>query len=71
MTTIFTDDFSYENTDISLGDPHLGRKGRELIFTTASDREFRVNLSDDQLKELADVLLLNGYVPTNEPEPNT
>tara|TARA_R110002094_G_scaffold24440_2_gene36660 strand:+ start:71 stop:271 length:201 start_codon:yes stop_codon:yes gene_type:complete len=61
MTTIFTDDYAYTETSIELNEQSLGEKGRELIFSTADEREFRVKLSDEQLHELADVLLLAGY----------
>ena len=62
MTTIFTDDFSYEEIDIEIGQPSIGHKGRELILTTNSAREFRVNLSDEQLESLAEALSFSGFV---------
>lgn len=61
MTTIFTDDFAYTGLDVSLDEPELGRKGRQLILTTDDNREFRVYLNDEQLQDLADTLKLEGY----------
>ncbi len=61
MTTIFSDNFAYENVEIDLDDASIGYKGRCLILTTRSEREFRVTLTDEQLNDLADVLHLNGY----------
>ena len=61
MTTIFTDDFAYEQTEITVGDEPLGEKGQELIFATESEREFRIKLSTEQMHELADALLLAGF----------
>lgn len=63
MTTIFTDDFSYSEVDVELGDPSCGYAGRELIFSTDNAREFRLMLNDEQLKTLALILELNGYLP--------
>lgn len=66
MTTIFTDDYSYDKVSIEIGDDEIGYVGRELILATENEREFRVKLSDDQLNELADVLLIAGYAPRKE-----
>lgn len=61
MTTIFTDDFCFTDLDISIGDPSMGYKGRDLIFTS-EDREIRVRLLDEQLQALADVLFMEATV---------
>jgi len=63
MTTIFTDDFAYTGMDISLDEPDIGYKGRQLVFACDDEREFRIKLSDAQLEELLDILILGGYQP--------
>lgn len=70
MTTIFTDSFCFEELDIQIGDFEIGHKGRDLILTTDNEREFRVRLSDEQFRDLAEALLLNGFIQNNEP-PNS
>jgi len=64
MTTIFTDDFCYRETEITLDDPQIGSKGRDLIFASTEDKEVRITLTDDQLSELADTLFLSGFEVT-------
>lgn len=66
MATIFTDDFSYSELSVELGDYSAGHVGRDLILTTDSNREFRVTLTNEQLNELTDVLLDNGYAGQGE-----
>ena len=63
MTTIFTDDFAHTGVEITIDPQSLGYKGRQLIFTTDDNREFRLQLNDDQLTDLCDRLVENGYMP--------
>ena len=60
MATIFTDDFSYTELDISIEYSDGGRRG-DLTFSSEDNREFRLRLSDDQLAELSSHLDLHGY----------
>ena len=58
MATIFTDDYSSADVDISIDE------GRELIFTATNRefiREFRIVLNNEQLKNLSYVLNINGF----------
>ena len=64
MTTIFTDDFCFSETEITLDEPSIGNTGQDLVFTTRGEKEIRIRLGDDQLNELADVLLLAGFEQT-------
>lgn len=52
MSTIFTEDLAYLDTDISIGDPEIGRRGRELCLS-AEGHEVRVMLTEEQLATLA------------------
>lgn len=62
MTTIFTDDFCRQEMDVALGDYSVGFPGRELIVSTNEEREFRLRLTDKQLRQIAEELEINGYV---------
>lgn len=63
MTSIYTDRFNNQELNIDLGSPDDYEDGRELIFATMYDwEEVRIVLSDAQLKELGELLLLEGYV---------
>lgn len=59
MSTIFTDDITGEQAEITVGDPALGRKGRELCIASAT-HEVRVFLTDEQLSELAEEIEMAG-----------
>jgi len=62
MTTIFTDDFCRQEIDVALGDYSVGFHGRELIVSTNEEREFRLRLTDEQLRQIAEELETNGYI---------
>ena len=62
MATIFTDDYSSADVDISIDE------GGELIFNATNGvttrefiRELRIVLNNEQLKNLSYVLNINGF----------
>lgn len=59
MSTIFTDDFAYQEVDFEIGEPSLGHAGRELCMSSG-DKEIRVVLTDEQLGELANLIAMEG-----------
>lgn len=57
MATIYTDSLAFNDIDIVLGDARIGRKGRELCFSSDNDEiEVRIVLSDEQLSALKSCL---------------
>lgn len=68
MSTIFTDDFAHsDDVEISIGDPRIGYRGRELCITANDTREVRIVLTDEQLVRLSEQIELAGIDWREEP----
>ena len=68
MATIFTEDLVYaEDFEIEIDTPNIGHDGQDLIFT-GGGTEIRINLRDEQLKELVDVLEMHGFLIREDEE---
>jgi hypothetical protein len=61
MTTIFTDDFTFTETEVHIDDPETGYEGRDLIFTGVLS-EVRLRLPDEVFKALGEELIINGLI---------
>ncbi|MGM0783874.1 MAG: hypothetical protein ACQEUM_07165 [Pseudomonadota bacterium] len=61
MSTIFTDDFVHSSdVELSIGDPQIGYRGRELCITAKDGQEVRLTLTDEQLASLAAEIEMAG-----------